>query len=538
MPDTATDDPREAGWWGAQNPALEPPTYEWGRSARDTDPDYWTLASTESDSATRTNPWEPTPGAVAGADLSDSGDPVAGLSAASRYWDSILETPTTTTSAATTAAGTATSAGPAVVSAAGEELLAQLESVQQILASMPERLTGVYSPDLAGLAAQACALVAAAEAVRAAVVLDADARGVIASSDNPRVDRFVERAHRDANAPVSSRAVLALKDIARVCQTPDVSPLREAITAGRISVDTAASAARFFRKLQAAIGPGNWEPVLEAIIDAVAAGATARELDSLAEVLISQYGDEGALDRDHDAKYVQRDMTTFRRDRHGMLTATLRLDPASEAVVTAALTALSIPTPTPDGDADLRTPGQRRADALVSLAQVATRYDGHVPGTGTKAKVLVTISHETLSGAVAGMGLTEHGHVLTPSEVRALACEAGIIPVVLGGRGEVLDVGREERFTTPAQRNALIIRDRGCTFPGCDAPPSWCEGHHLLDWDHHGPTDMGNLALICKRHHVETHRYGHVGTITPEGVIWTRGDGSAIGNIPRDWLCH
>lgn len=488
-----------ASTWGA--PVAE---CEWGRSVSDSDPDYWAV---------------PVDAGRSGAGQVDGSEAGNG----STYWDSLPDAPVV---AATSA-----------MSAAGEGLLAQLASVRGVLAAVPEQLVGASSTDLAALVAEACAVVAAAEAARAALVLDADARGVIASSDNPRVDKFVEQACRDAGAPVSTKAALTLKDIAVACEGHDVAPLREAVSSGRVSVDTAAVAARFYRKIKAAIGPGNWEPVLVTIIDAVAGGATGRELEAMAELIIGQYAEPGTLDEDHDAKYAQRDMTSFRRDRHGMLTATLRLDPVSEAVVTAALTALSVPAPGADGSRDERTPGQRRADALVSLAGIATRFDDDTAGTGAKAKIYVTISHDALSNELHAtdrvVGVTEHGQVLTPAEVRMLACDAGIVPIVLGGRSEVLDVGREERFVTPAQRAALVVRDGGCSYPGCDAPPTWCDGHHLVEWNKRGPTDLLNLAMLCRHHHRETHMKGHVGTATRHGVTWTRADGTPLGNTPR-----
>ncbi|MDO5697424.1 MAG: DUF222 domain-containing protein [Dermatophilus congolensis] len=486
------------------------------------------------------------------------------------------------------------------MSGVGAGLLAQFASVRRVLADIPAELTAVGSVDLARLTAEASAVVAAAEAARAAVVLEADARGVIASSDNPRVDRFVEQACRDAGVPVSTRQAAALKDISVACEGHDITPLRDAVTSGRVGVDSAALAARFYRKIKSAIGPGNWGPVLGAIIDTVANGATARDLDGCADQIIGQYGDPGVLDLDHETKHVQRDVTAFRRDKSGMLTATMRLDPASEAVVTAALTAMSVPAPAPDGTRDLRTIGQRRADALVTLAGLAAQRHDSAAGTGAKAKVYVTISHDALTtdlsaeginpysghrhdcpftttmrapeaaaraasgphplledlgmarmnhgidaslactcGAIArGVGLTEHGQVLTPAEVRMLACDAGIIPIVLGGRGEVLDVGRQERWVTAAQRAALVIRDGGCSFPGCDAPPSWCDGHHLTKWEHGGPSDMTNLALLCRHHHREAHIKGHAGTATTLGVTCTRSDGTPLGNTPRPERCR
>jgi hypothetical protein len=68
-----------------------------------------------------------------------------------------------------------------------------------------------------------------------------------------------------------------------------------------------------------------------------------------------------------------------------------------------------------------------------------------------------------------------------------------------------LEVGRTSRVISPAQRVALAIRDRGCVFPGCERPLAWCEAHHLRHWLHGGPTDLTNLALVCRAHHRAVH---------------------------------
>jgi hypothetical protein len=71
-----------------------------------------------------------------------------------------------------------------------------------------------------------------------------------------------------------------------------------------------------------------------------------------------------------------------------------------------------------------------------------------------------------------------------------------------------LEVGRTTRTVALAQRNALVVRDGGCVFPGCDRPQDWCEAHHLRHWLHGGPTDLANLALLCRAHHRAVHEGG------------------------------
>lgn len=90
---------------------------------------------------------------------------------------------------------------------------------------------------------------------------------------------------------------------------------------------------------------------------------------------------------------------------------------------------------------------------------------------------------------------------------RLLACDAQIIPQVLGGESVVLDQGRGQRLFTAVQRRALTTRDKGCAFPGCDIPPAWCEAHHIIWWKRDGgPTDAANGVLLCRRHHVLIHQ--------------------------------
>ena len=100
---------------------------------------------------------------------------------------------------------------------------------------------------------------------------------------------------------------------------------------------------------------------------------------------------------------------------------------------------------------------------------------------------------------------------LSSATARRLACDAAIIPMVLGGASQPLDVGRRRYRITGAQRRALVVRDGGCVWPGCDWPPGWCEAHHLDEWlRDDGPTDLDNLALLCHRHPYDLHEGGEV----------------------------
>ena len=101
-----------------------------------------------------------------------------------------------------------------------------------------------------------------------------------------------------------------------------------------------------------------------------------------------------------------------------------------------------------------------------------------------------------------------------------LRAAAALLPPTLGGApAQPLEVGRASRVVTAAQRTALAIRDGGCVFPGCDRPLAWCEAHHLRHWLHGGPTDLENLALLCRTHHRTVHEGGWRLARDPDGRL-------------------
>jgi hypothetical protein len=127
---------------------------------------------------------------------------------------------------------------------------------------------------------------------------------------------------------------------------------------------------------------------------------------------------------------------------------------------------------------------------------------------GDATTVIVTVDHQTL---VNGLDTALIGDApITAGAARRLACTAGIIPAVLGGDSEILDLGRSRRLFSPAQRKAMAIRDRTCRAEGCDIPAAWCEAHHAADpWSQAGRTDLADGLLLCSWHHhrAHDHRY-------------------------------
>lgn len=164
-----------------------------------------------------------------------------------------------------------------------------------------------------------------------------------------------------------------------------------------------------------------------------------------------------------------------------------------------------------DPHAEIILPATRRADALVAMANHHSQQALAPNHGGDRPRIVVTLSYDRLAKHCMDAGLTQPraggarilgtGEPLTASIARQLLCDADILPVVLGGQSEVLDVGRTERLVTPAIRAALEQRDRGCAFPGCDKPPRACQAHHITPWWAGGDTALHNLVLVCPHHH-------------------------------------
>ncbi|MCW6009497.1 HNH endonuclease [Micromonospora sp. CPCC 205371] len=232
-----------------------------------------------------------------------------------------------------------------------------------------------------------------------------------------------------------------------------------------------------------------WEP---AILRKVAARILAHVAPEVAED-----ADRRAVERD-EKRAQQTRAFTLTNNGDGRFRLTGWLDAEAAAIVNAALDPLCKP------DTD-RTPTQRRADALVEICQLALRTT-HLPENGgDRPQIVVTVPYDVARKELR-QGQLDTGETLTAEQVRRLACDSQIIPMVLGGDGQVLDVGQSRRLFTGPLRRALVARDGGCAFPGCDRPPQWCDGHHIRHWATGGDTALNNGVLLCGHHHRVIHR--------------------------------
>ncbi|MEU0094337.1 DUF222 domain-containing protein [Kribbella sp. NPDC006257] len=179
------------------------------------------------------------------------------------------------------------------------------------------------------------------------------------------------------------------------------------------------------------------------------------------------------------------------------------------------------PRPALDGERDPRTLEKRQADALSDVLSVAAAA-GELPGHGgIKPHITITIDYDELKNKGRdATGDLHFGDRLSAAAVRRLACDAEVIPVVLGSESEPLDVGRGQRYVTKAMWRVLARRDKGCVV--CGMPPRYSHAHHIIHWIDGGPTSVENLVFLCGVHHTAVHHGHYTITITKGKVHVTR----------------
>jgi len=233
-----------------------------------------------------------------------------------------------------------------------------------------------------------------------------------------------------------------------------------------------------------------------------AEGLRPSELGKVADRLSAFLDPDGRLSDDTD-RAARRALHIGRQRVDGMSPITGLLDPATRALVDAAFSALA--RPVPEGDlSDPRSPAQRHHDALAAVCRTALASETLPSNRGVSATVVLTMSVTDVEKA-AGVATTATGGVVPIRDALAMAADAHPMLCLFDTDGQPLHLGRGARLASTAQRLALYARDRGCTRPGCDIPPQWCEVHHLDDYQYGGHTDVDRMCLACTfDHHLIT----------------------------------
>jgi hypothetical protein len=410
-----------------------------------------------------------------------------------------------------------------------ERIAAAREALAGFDADLWQAPSGGGPEGLSGLLSEVDALGMACDAGRVAVTREALGRGETSGGSVAMTPTQWVRHHAPSTKAGGAAMVV---NLAKAFDKAANQPVKDAVDSGRLPVKSAAVVVDEFGKLSPLLGERMQEPALTTLID-IAADDGPAACRKVRPFILSRYGIDDVLQKEQDAGKAF--IRLSQPQDTGANTFDYRLTPDVEgkAVLEAALGPLSAPAPNPvDGERDLRTSDRRRGDAFVELVRRAVAA-GEERGKNNKTTLVLTMTYEDLKdrlGAATTLGGLDAGTHLAPETVRRLCCDGSVIPVVLGSNGEVLDQGREERFFTDAQTKRMWLRDGGCTDPGCTAPPSWTDAHHLVHWADFGVSDLENGALLCGRHHTTVHSRRLAGRVVRgafgERVEWDLTPGS------------
>ncbi|GAB3494249.1 HNH endonuclease signature motif containing protein [Flexivirga lutea] len=401
----------------------------------------------------------------------------------------------------------------------GPEVLALLQAAAAVLDEVPGIVHQLGADQEDELVSVLLRMHGRSAQLTTVVTADAAERCAVTESDAPNTSQWLS-AHAADGPPVEPRTLRAMATVADACRARRNTVLAGALREGSCSVDSARTALAQADKVAPVIPTADRDEILGWFLQVDPALGTTG-LTQLTRRIIARFAPE-RLSHD-DEKLEATEALTWSTTPTGMTRLVAELSPANAAIVKDAINATSAPRPAAPGDGtasvrDERTPGKRRVDALMDLLAAGARTatgDGVQAGAAT---VLLTMGlRELLDGHGA---TTVDGDVLDAGAARRFACSADLIPAVLGGPSKPLDVGRRERLATKAIRAAVILRDRGCSFPGCDRPPGFCEVHHVRPWWAGGKTSLANSALLCCRHHQTVHRQGYTALVHPDRVEW------------------
>ncbi len=167
-------------------------------------------------------------------------------------------------------------------------------------------------------------------------------------------------------------------------------------------------------------------------------------------------------------------------------------------------------------DVSAGTPWPSRADGAVRVAEWFLAGNPVTGTGGERFQVIVHVDQDVLGPDGAWAATLEDGSRVSAETLRRVACDCGM--VAMSRNGEALNIGRRARTIPPAIRRALMLRDRGCAFPGC-THTAFLHGHHIEHWLHGGETSLDNMVMLCTFHHHLVHEGGWTITVGADGTF-------------------
>ncbi len=360
------------------------------------------------------------------------------------------------------------------------------------------------------------------------IVVDGDRRGLPDALTQPSMRRVLVHLLRLSPGEASSRVNAAEACAERTSMLGEVlPPTRPELAAAQREGVVSPEQVQIIERALSKVDRVGFDPVDiatgERLLTNFAATFGTKDLKALADQTVDAINPDGTLP---DEKLnADRRQLSLRPCRDGMYAGEFRLTGSAGAKLASLLQPLAKPRLDYVGgaegelkpDADERTFSQRMHDALEEVCDRVLGA-GDVQGSGgTPATVIVTITLEDLLDRL-GYGTTSDGTLIPTGEVIRMANQAEVVPAFVRRTGEVLELGRSRRIASNAQTHALIVRDRGCSFPGCDRAPEWCERHHIVEWVDGGKTDLDNLTLLCRYHHHNFASRGWTCRLNTDGI--------------------
>lgn len=308
--------------------------------------------------------------------------------------------------------------------------------------------------------------------------------GVCAEHGYGTVRSLLLEAHRllprEVTAREARREQLATRRrLAGEVLAPRLPETARALGEGAVGAAHVETITQVMRGVSATLDPDTCAVVEEQVVG-FARQYGPRETQVLAAELVARLDPDGPEPTEADTAPRPDNTLYLGTSRRGRLTLRGEFDTTGAAALRGVIDALAEPAPPVEGVRDERCLAARQGDALVEAANQVLGF-GELPDCGgARPQITITVSLDDLERRVRG-GMLDHGTRLHPETARMIACDAGVVPVVLRGATTPLNLGRSRRTLNSALRRALVVRSGGCCeMPGCTTPASFCDGHPVF----------------------------------------------------------